>query len=408
MGSEQYTDPRRVANVLLAAAMRSGAEAVFLEPSADGYAVTLERGANVFAEVPLDAQLGAAVIARLAFVARLDLATTSATSAVVPVRVGDRAADIVVTLRPGIELRAELVVVSRPPAVTAYRGPLAGELIGQYRVIEQLGQGGMGTVYRVEHAALGRHSALKVLRKKVIARDPSAAEKFLREARTAARIRHTNIVDVLDFGHLPDGRPYFIMELLDGESLGARVARGPLPPLEVISIARQLANALAAAHDRGVIHADVTPANAFVLHDSLHVKLLDFGLAQLAGESAADNPDFVVGTPSYISPEQLRGHGATERSDQYGLGAVLFELLAGTPPYVDIDVHAICMKHLTAPIPEITSPHGPVPTKLANLIVTCLQKAPQARFANMRALIAVLDDLERVVERSGWRRWLGA
>jgi serine/threonine-protein kinase len=198
------------------------------------------------------------------------------------------------------------------------------------------------------------------------------------------------------------------MELLDGESLAARVARGPLLPLEVISIARQLANALGAAHDRGVIHADVTPANAFILHDSLHVKLLDFGLAQLAGESAEDNPDFVVGTPSYISPEQLRGQGATERSDQYGLGAVLFELLTGAPPFVEGDVHAICMQHLTAPIPEITSPHGPVPTKLANLIVTCLQKSPQARFANMRALLGLLDDLERVVERSGWRRWLGA
>ena len=289
--------------------------------------------------------------------------------------------------------------------------PESDKLVGQvidnrYRVLAAIGEGGMGTVYKVRHTTLERLFAMKVLRKDMAREE--LAQRFTREAKAAASVHHPGVVEITDFGRLPDKRPYFVMELLDGESLAARLARAPLPPTEVIAIARQLATALAAAHDRGVIHADVTPANVFVLADTpLHVKLLDFGLAQLAGESADDNPDFVVGTPSYISPEQLRGLGPTERSDQYGLGAVLFELLAGKPPFVDTEVHAICLQHLNAPIPEITSPHGTVPTKLANLIVTCLQKSPQARFANMRALIAVLDDLDRVVERSGWRRWLG-
>src|SRR5205814_8229596 len=131
-----------------------------------------------------------------------------------------------------------------------------GDVIGQYRIKGFLGEGGMGTVYEVEHMALGRNYAFKVLRSRVVDRDDTAAERFLREARTAARVRHANIVDVVDFGHMPDGRPYIVMELLEGESLADRVERGALPPAEVVAIARQVALALAAAHDRGVIHAD--------------------------------------------------------------------------------------------------------------------------------------------------------
>jgi eukaryotic-like serine/threonine-protein kinase len=221
-------------------------------------------------------------------------------------------------------------------------------------------------------------------------------------------------VDVFDFGHMPDGRPYFVMELLEGESLADRVSRGALPPHEVVAIARQLGNALAAAHDRGVIHADVTPSNALVVGavggtGDIHVKLVDFGLAKLAGEGLRDeNPEFVLGTPAYISPEQLRGLAATDRSDQYGLGAVLYEMLCGRPPYHDDDLRTLCMMHIQAPIPPVESPHGPLPPKLGDLITTCLQKTPQARFPGMRALLAALDEIEKVTDRRGWRRWLSS
>jgi serine/threonine-protein kinase len=331
-------------------------------------------------------------------------------SAVVPVRSGLRESEIVVTLRPGSELRADLMITRPRGRTTGFStGPLKGDLVGQYRVIEFLGEGGMGTVFQVEHVALGRTYALKVLRGRVVERDANAAQKFLREARTAARVRHANIVDVFDFGYLPDGRPYFVMEMLEGESLADRVGRGALPPAEVVSIARQLANALAAAHDRGVIHADVTPSNALVVQSEgeLHVKLVDFGLAELAGEGMHDdNPDFVIGTPAYISPEQLRGLAPTDRSDQYGLGAVLYELLTGHPPYQDNDLRTLCMMHIQAPIPAVESPLGPLPPKLADVITTCLQKSPHARFPGMRALITALDEIERVTDRRGWRRWL--
>jgi serine/threonine-protein kinase len=175
-------------------------------------------------------------------------------------------------------------------------------------------------------------------------------------------------------------------------------------------LARQMASALAAVHDHGVIHADVTPSNALVIsQDPLHVKLLDFGLAAIAGEAFdEEQSDFVLGTPAYISPEQLRGLPATDRSDQYGLGCVMFEMLHGRPPYQDENIRELCMMHIQAPIPVPESPYGPLPPKLADAVTTCLQKSPQQRFPGMRALIAVLDDIERVTDRRGWRKWLSS
>jgi tRNA A-37 threonylcarbamoyl transferase component Bud32 len=420
--ASRFADPCRVADLTLAAAVRAQADAVYIEPMAmadDAYMITLERASQVLTTVALDAQLGAAVIARLAFLADIDLAAAHASSAVLPVRSGTRESEVVITVRPGSSLRADLMVVTRGrvrgPVIEPI-GPVRGDVVGHYCVHEFLGEGGMGTVFEVEHIALARRYALKVLRTKVIERDPGAAQKFLREARTAARVRHPNIVDVVDFGHLPDGRPYFVMELLEGHSLADLVATGPLPAGDVVVIARQLANALAAAHDRGVVHADVTPSNVLVIEAAdeqaaaeLHVKLVDFGLAELAGEGLRDeNPEFVLGTPAYISPEQLRGLAPTDRSDQYGLGAVLYELLTGRPPFHHDDLRTLCMMHLTAPIPVIESPHGPLPPKLADIVTTCLQKTPQARFPGMRALLAALDEIERVTDRRGWRRWLSS
>jgi tRNA A-37 threonylcarbamoyl transferase component Bud32 len=407
-------DPLRLADLTLAAAVRASCEAVYLEPhtsNSGSYSFSFERGQQVVTTVTVDSVVGAATIARLAFLAQLDLAAPHATSAVVPVRSGDRDADIVVTIRPGADLRADLMVIgkSRPrPGVGAASVGLVGDVIGNYRIVEPLGEGGMGTVFRVEHVVLGRLYALKVLRSKVFERDASAAQRFVREARAAARVRHPNICDVFDFGHLGDGRPYFVMELLEGESLFDRLVQGPLPIGDAVAIARQMAAALAVVHDHGVVHGDVTPSNALVVTgEPPMVKLVDFGLAAIAGEAfAEEESDFVLGTPAYISPEQLRGLPATDRSDQYGLGAVVFELLAGRPPYQHEDLRELCMMHIQAPIPVVQSPHGPLPPKLADVITTCLQKSPQARFPGMRALVAALDEIERVTDRRGWRKWL--
>jgi serine/threonine protein kinase len=404
-------DPRTVADLVLGVVVRTQ-DAVYIEPQEDdSYAITVERASEAVAAVHIEARLAMAVIARLAFIADLDLSVRHTTSAVIPVRCTDRHTEVVVTIRHGAALRADIMVLPRPRArrgAGEVVGPNVGEMVGQYRLVERLGEGGMGTVFRVEHVALGREYALKMLRTKVVDHDPAAAQKFLREARIAARIRHPNIVDVFDFGHHASGRPYLVMELLEGESLADLIDRGPLAIEHVVAIARQLAAGLAAAHERGVIHADVTPSNALIAGGQPWiVKLVDFGLAQIAGEpTSVELPEVVFGTPSYISPEQLRALPATERSDQYGLGVVLFELLAGHPPYQHKDTRQLCMMHLNAPLPPIASPHGPLPAQLAEVITTCLQKSPHARFPNMRALIAALDDIDKVINRGDWRRWL--
>lgn len=410
-----HNDPVRIADVTLAAAVRAQADTVYIEPAVhleDQYTITFERNAAVIATVPLDAALGSAVIARLALLADLDLAAAHASSSSVPVRSGNREAQVLITVRPGADLRADLMLVrkERRPLLGAPSGPMPGDSIGHYKILEFLGEGGMGTVYRAEHIALQRVYAFKVLRTRVIERDPTSAQRFLREARTAARVRHPNIVDVVDFGYLGDGRPYFVMELLEGDSLADRVAHGALPPADVVTIARQLVAALGAAHERGVIHADVTPSNVLVVAGPEPlVKLVDFGLAELAGEGLHDEtPEFVLGTPAYISPEQLRGLSPTDRSDQYGMGCVLFELLTGRPPYMDDDLRTLCMMHVSAPIPPIESPHGPLPPKLVEVVTTCLQKSPSQRFPSMRAIAAVLDEIANVTDRRGWRRWLGS
>jgi len=407
-------DPKRLADVVLAAAVRSQTDTVYLEPAnEETYTFSFERAGQTITTVQVEALSGAATVARLAYIANLDLAATSATSAVTKVRSGDREADVVITLRPMRGLRAEVVVMPQRGTRARTAPPVSiggiGDVIGNYRIVEPLGEGGMGTVYRVDHVALGRSYALKVLRSRVFEKDPTAGQRFLREARAAARVRHPNIGDVFDFGHLADGRPYFVMELLEGESLADRVAREALQPVDVVTIARQLAAALATVHDHGVVHADVTPSNALIISDDpLHVKLIDFGLAAIAGEAFnEEESDFVLGTPSYISPEQLRGLAATDRSDQYGLGAVLYELITGRPPYVHKDLRELCMMHIQAPIPTVESPHGPLPAKLAEVITTCLQKSPQQRFPGMRAMLAALDEIDRVANQRGWRKWLG-
>ncbi len=407
-------DPRGIADVALAAALRSRADAVYLEPMAldsDMYALTLERHHEVLATVPIHAFVATAVIARLAFIADLDLTAGHPSSGVVPVRSGDRQADVVITVRPGPDLRAELMVARSHAtvgfALLSITEIAKGDMIDQYRVLDHIGAGGMGTVYSVEHATIGRKFALKVLTVSGSGADQTASRRFLSEARAAARVQHPNIVNVVDFGSLPDGRPYLVMELLEGESLAKWMDRGALQPTEALAVARKLATGLAAAHARGVIHADVTPSNVLVIDaDETEVKLVDFGLSRVQGEPIEREVNVVLGTPAYVSPEQLRGFDADERSDQYGFGAVLFEMLAGHPPFMNHDLHVLCMMHLQAPIPKVQSPHGPLPPRLVELVTTCLQKTPEARFPGMLAVLAALDEVETVANRSGWRRFL--
>jgi hypothetical protein len=270
-------DPIVVTDVVLDTALTAHAELVRIdpEPATDRYVVSMRRAGEVLANVPLDARLASFVIARLGYVCGVDSAERRTKTGRTRVRSCDAQRDVIVTIQSN-PARAELVFVDCARTETE---PVIGDRIGHYRVVSQLGAGGMGNVYEVEHERLGRRHALKVLQRWMLANDREAIERFLREAQAAARIRNSHIVEVFDFGYLADGRPYIVMEHLAGQSLAHVLATGPLEVAQAIAIGRQLASALTAAHERAVIHADVSPANVFVTDG--HVTLIDFGLAYL-------------------------------------------------------------------------------------------------------------------------------
>lgn len=405
--------PATVCDVLLDAAISADADAMWLQPRAgaeDRYDLSIERQGHAIATTTLEGSMGAAVVARLALLADIDLVSRRAASGSCVVRLPKASAEIVVTTRPGRSPRAEVFVrnLARPrvaaAAAPAKIGP--GAQLGQYTIESRLGAGGMGQVFKATHRALGRACALKILNHE--GSSPDAAARFLREARAAARIKHANIVDVFDFGHVPDGRPYLVMELLDGKSLGDFMDGDALEPRLAVKFARELASALAAAHAAGVIHADVSPSNVLIEGDT--AKLVDFGLAQMLDDparlTAGETSEFVFGTPAYISPEIIRGLNAEPASDQYALGAVLYEMLCGEPPFRATNVRELCIKHLTAPIPEVDSPVAAVPAELARIVARCLAKKTTSRFPSMADLHAALVEAEQSFAVEGWRRFL--
>ena len=410
--------PATICDLILGAAIAADADVVWVEPSRlpgsppGRYAVEIERQGRIIAASYLDAGLGPAVIARLAFITNVDLLAGAVATGAARVRGPDASASIASTIRPGRQLRAEIHVRKHAPRAVRARGSATtigpGSQIAQYVVRGTLGSGGMGRVYEVEHAALGRTFALKVLHARMLEGESDSAAQFLREARAAARIKHPNIVDVVDFGYLDDGRPYLVMELLPGRCL-AQLLDDALRPRLAVGIARQIATGLAAAHAVGVIHADVTATNIFVGDDG-HAKLVDFGLAllrddprRLEGEAPAD---YVFGTPSYIAPEQIRGQRATGMCDQYSLGIVLFEMLTGAPPFAAPNTRDLCLMHLQAPVPEVVSPHGPVSRAVVDVVRRCLAKKPDDRFRSTQELVHALTSAEQSLAATGWETWL--
>jgi serine/threonine-protein kinase len=223
-----------------------------------------------------------------------------------------------------------------------------GDTVGQYRIKNLIGTGGMGVVYEAEHTLLGRPAAVKVLLPQY-SQNQSIVARFFNEAKAATAIRHPGIIEIFDFGWHTDGAAYIVMEYLDGETLGARRKKGPMSWQAVLAVTRQIAGALAAAHNKGIVHRDLKPDNVFIVHDpevpgGERIKLLDFGIAKLAGEQTGEHKTrtgAVIGTPTYMSPEQCRGVAIDNRADLYSLGVIMFRLIAGRAPFVGAGVAAL-------------------------------------------------------------------
>lgn len=261
---------------------------------------------------------------------------------------------------------------------------MPGMMIGEYRIVGPLGAGGMGRVYAAEHPVIAKKAAIKVLHPELSV-NREAVDRFVQEARSVNQIGHPNIVDIFSFGALPDGRNYFVMEWLRGESLRDRAQREPLAIADTLAILETVTLPLAAAHDKGIVHRDLKPDNVFLVdingHDHPQVKLLDFGIAKLMGSHGLQRTQTgnMLGTPAYISPEQARSEGVDHRTDIYALGAMAFELLTGQRVFPATNAADMIAHHLYHPPRSVRSLGFDVPPELDALIMRMLAKAADDR-----------------------------
>ncbi|MBW2733794.1 MAG: serine/threonine protein kinase [Deltaproteobacteria bacterium] len=266
--------------------------------------------------------------------------------------------------------------------------------LGRYRLLELIGKGGMGEVWAAHHRTLNRKVAVKILRGDKV--DPKAVARFEREVQATAELTHPNTIRVFDFGATEDGLFYYAMELLDGHDLGQILKKeGALAPRRAVRLLTQAAQALAEAHARGIVHRDIKPGNLFVSKmagSGELVKVLDFGLVLFRRNDEVEltQEGFAVGTPTYISPEILKGDQADARSDVYALGCVLYQTLMGKPPFAHQDLLEVMRCHLE----QVPSPlPARVPESLQKLVMRCLAKDPARRFQDAASLATALATL---------------
>ena len=289
-------------------------------------------------------------------------------------------------------------------------GVIAGSRLGHYEIVAPLGAGAMGEVYRARDPRLGRDVAVKVL-PPAFAADPDRLRRFEQEARAIATLNHPNIVGIYDVGSA-DGRPFLVTELLEGETLRERLQSSPLSLRVALEMGIQIAEGLAAAHDKGIVHRDLKPDNLFVTRDR-RIKILDFGLAKPAAPGAAGASDatlavpgtdsgVLLGTVGYMSPEQVRGGSADHRSDIFSLGAILYELISGRRAFKAPTGAETMAAILNADVAPLSSEARPVPAPLERIVRHCLEKDPRERYQSARDLSFQLKGtLEAVDGRAG-------
>jgi tRNA A-37 threonylcarbamoyl transferase component Bud32 len=285
-----------------------------------------------------------------------------------------------------------------------------GAAIGAYRVLYQLGEGGMGVVYVGEHALLGRRAAIKVLLPSLSA-NAEILQRFFNEARALTQITDPGIVQVFDFGQSADGSAFIIMELLEGEPFDRRLARlGRFSVIDTLRLLTMICRSLGAAHAKGIVHRDLKPENLFIVGDPAvtggeRPKILDFGIAKLSNNEPSalkTRTGTMMGTPVYMSPEQCRGAGDIDhRSDIYSIGCVMMTMLTGRPPFEAEASGELIVAHLREPPPLIASRVPGIPAFLDQIAQCCLAKSPADRFASMADLADALTAAGAMLLRTG-------
>jgi serine/threonine-protein kinase len=266
---------------------------------------------------------------------------------------------------------------------------MIGQTISHYKILEKLGSGGMGVVYTAEDTRLKRTVALKFLPPE-LTRDREARKRFVKEAQAASALEHSNICTIYEIDETKDGQMFIAMACYQGETVKEKIAKGPLDLEETVDIARQAAQGLVKAHGRGIVHRDIKPANIFVTQDN-EVKIVDFGLAKLAGKTRLTKADTTLGTIGYMSPEQTRGEDVDHRSDIWALGVVLYEMVTGGLPFKGDHEQAIVYSIMNEDPEPLTSRRTGVPLELEAIVSKCLAKSPADRYQHADELIVDLN-----------------
>jgi serine/threonine protein kinase len=297
--------------------------------------------------------------------------------------------------------RSDLLASTEPDAELT-DDPLGTLIDDRYFVEALIARGGMGVVYRCRHKSIGKQVAVKVLRKD-LARLAAAPRRLLIEAQAASAIGNEHIIDITDFGTLPNGSSYLVMELLDGLPLAELItSQGTLPLPRVLAIGKQIAEGLMAAHAAGIVHRDLKPENIFLLRRKSDdfVKILDFGIAKIAPADSAPltGAGMIIGTPDYMSPEQAAGAEIDHRVDIYSLGVILYQLAAGRVPFYAGNYLGLLTKIMTEPPPPFRAliPRPPVPPEFEGIVLKCLEKQPRSRFQSMQELLLALEGVEQL------------
>jgi serine/threonine-protein kinase len=265
-----------------------------------------------------------------------------------------------------------------------------GTAVGEYVVTRKIGAGGMGEVYAGEQPLIGKRVAIKVLSSKLLVQDSSVARRLLEEARAVNQIRHPNIIDIFSFGVLADGRPYYVMELLEGENLETALERGWLDPETILTLMDQLCRTLQAAHAAGFVHRDLKPENLWLSRradQSIFLKVLDFGIAKNIGPTSPGltTSGQVLGTAQYMAPEQALAKPVDARTDIYAIGIILYRVFAGTLPFDHPNTLNVVAKQV-AEAPKPISAHRPIPAPIEAAVMRCLAKEPAQRPQSVEAL----------------------
>ena len=270
-----------------------------------------------------------------------------------------------------------------------------GSTIGRYKIIERLGGGGMGEVFKAEDTTLGRPVALKFLAAQLLD-DGEAKQRFLREAKAAAAISHPNICHVYEIGE-EGGKTFLAMAYLQGEPLADHIAKGPLPFEKVLDIGRQVAEGLEAAQEKGIIHRDIKPAN-IIVDAKGRATILDFGLARLNEASKLTRADQTIGTAAYMSPEQSQGAKVDRRTDIWALGCVLYEMVCGRRPFQGVYDQALLYEIVHEQPEPLTSLRTGVPMEIERIVGKCLAKNPDQRYQGCTDLLVDLKALQKSQE----------